>query len=73
MTCIYHHPCILSLSYADSIDSALFSSGSVLKRGLLNGSWHFGRYTQSSEVGPPPETSDEQGVLQLRLAIDGEF
>lgn len=23
--------------------------------------------------GPLPETSDEQGVLQLRLAIDGEF
>jgi hypothetical protein len=36
----------------------------------------FGRYTQKhvARQGPPsPETWDELGVLQLRLAIDGEF
>jgi hypothetical protein len=36
----------------------------------------FGRYTQSTSSetrGPLSETWDEQGVLQLRLAIDGEF
>jgi len=39
-------------------------------------SWHFrpihSKY-EARQGDPLPETWDEQGVLQLRLAIDGEF